>query len=65
MSDDKVERHFDIPVLGRIGYNIKGKVDVALACCQGFRNTMNAERHKRVHVPDVGISIFIPLHTSH
>lgn len=53
-------KHFDAPVLGRIGYNCHGKVDFALTYKQGFTNVINTDRYTKGRISDLSLSVFIP-----
>lgn len=53
-------KHFDAPVLGRIGYNINNKIDFAVTYRQGFTNTVNTSRYSKGRTSDLWLSIFIP-----
>ena len=53
-------KHFDIPVVGKIGYNIGNKIDIALVYRQGFLNTVGKDIYKRGRLSDLGVSIFVP-----
>lgn len=54
---------FDFPVVGRIGYSFKGKVELALTYRQGLVNTVNKNLYKKGLLSDLNIGFFIPLHT--
>jgi len=53
-------KHFDAPVLGRIGYNCHGKVDFALTYKQGFTNVINTDRYTKGRISDLSLSVFVP-----
>lgn len=51
---------FDIPILGKIGYNFNNKVDISLTYRQGFTNTINDSKYSKGRTSDIYLSIFIP-----
>ncbi|MDY3070218.1 MAG: hypothetical protein SOR57_11355 [Parabacteroides sp.] len=53
-------KKFDIPLLGRIGYDF-GKFDIAVTYRQGFFNIFDQSRFTKGRSSDINISVFIPL----
>lgn len=51
---------FDIPIFGRVGYNVNNKIDFAITYKQGFTNVINDNRYSKGNVSDLNLSIFIP-----
>lgn len=53
-------KSFDIPIFGRLGYNMNNKIDFAITYKQGFTNVINDNRYNRGNISDINLSVFIP-----
>lgn len=54
-------KHFDIPVFGRLGYNINGIIEFAVTYRQGFLNVIDDKAFTKGRTSDLNIGIYIPL----
>ena len=57
-------KHFDIPLIWKVGYNINNKIDFAITYRLGFTNIINKEVYRKGHTSDLNLSIFIPFTVS-
>lgn len=55
-------KHFDIPVFGRIGYSLKGKMELAVTYRHGFLNVIDDSKYNKGRISDLSVGIFIPFY---
>lgn len=53
-------KHFDIPILVRIGYQFSRKIELDITYRYGFLNTIDKQLFEKGRMSDVNLSIFIP-----